>query len=511
MAPGMKTSHVDFQSWANTLQASAAPVLYPTSDEELQAIVAHCREQPDVFVRPLGNSHSLSPCVRGSHSGAIMLSMEKYRHASLADCLIDQEEATATAVADMRLYEINRRALEHGLMLKTLPGIGDFSIAGFVSTSTHGSFFDSGLFSNCVLALRVVFADGLIEWVDKHDAVFRYLLGGMGLFGIITHVKIQLRDASGFSSQLTPFHIPVKHLSALCERILRPAFNDKNSGLTLVYDMSGRGFLAQLNTQTSAQKPPAAGHMVSDSFRLLGPKREAMFSHITRLMRGAFWQKSLRHVFAFFTVSVLQQMSTKARQHGGFWATTNTFTEVSRCMFLGYFVPMRDASDIKPLLALIDDTMRACGLYTELPLEIRFVKACDSQVLSPIPPYEAPGAGTFNNMYMAVDIPVFCGGLDLAAMDRPDTPRSAHTQRVLNLFMQIERAIKAQYPQARPHWAKLNSLQTDGNRYWAWDSATLRAMVPAQSRAAFAQMLQHHDPHGCFRGEPLPAFLEAFV
>lgn len=93
-------------------------------------------------------------------------------------------------------------------------------MAGFVSICTHGSFFACGLFTNTVERIRIVFANGSIEWIDASSPAFKYVLGSMGLFGIITHVKIQLRKVGGIHADVTPFCIALPQLADLCDKII---------------------------------------------------------------------------------------------------------------------------------------------------------------------------------------------------------------------------------------------------------------------------------------------------
>lgn len=512
-SPAHMQQSTRFLSWANTLQVQDAAIVYPRSDAELQSLVEYASNQKGVYLRPLGNSHSLAPCVRDTNAPrAILVSLQHYQHSDMPVLHVDRLTATATVMAEVRLYDINRMALQQGLMLTTLSGIGDFTVAGFISNCTHGSFYRNGLFTRCVEAVRVVRPDGKIEWIEKSNPMFRFLLGGMGYFGFITHVKIRLQPAASLGAGVIPFNAPVKALASWLDRHLLPVFQQhQNTGITLVYDASGAGFLATLTPEATGNGSVQATAIGQNSFRLWGSRRQALFTFMARNMRSARLQKLLRKAFGNFSVFFLKYMTYKAQMQGGFWATTGFLSDVSRCLFLGYFVPVSSFADVQALVALMNDVMKKTGIYTELPLEIRFVQACDSQHLSPVPVYEPRNDDPFNNLYVAIDIPVNCGGLNLESLDTKGVVRDAHTTRMLDLYWRLEQAIKKAFPAARPHWSKFHSLQTDGKSYWAWDREIIQSMIPEATRASFHAMMQRVDPHSVFRNETEQSFLQAFI
>jgi hypothetical protein len=204
-------------------------------------------------------------------------------------------------------------------------------------------------------------------------------------------------------------------------------------------------------------------------------------------------------------------MTYKAQTQGGYWATTGFFSDASRCLFLGYFIPVSSFADVQVTIALLHQVMASALIHTELPFEIRFVKACESQHFSPIPAYEPVSDDPFNNLYVAIDIPVNCGGLHLDALDRPGQHRDRHTTRMLDLYWRMEQALKAEFPIATPHWSKFHSVQCDGEHYRAWDHDTVQAQIPAEKRRHFTAMLREHDPRGVFRNEDEQGYLKAFM
>lgn len=95
------------------------------------------------------------------------------------------------------------------------------SVAGAISTATHGSNGLGGSISSAVVALRMVFANGSAVDVDgKREDLLLATSASMGAFGVITQVTFQcipfykLRDASAESRKVDDFmpgHINYLH------------------------------------------------------------------------------------------------------------------------------------------------------------------------------------------------------------------------------------------------------------------------------------------------------------
>ena len=63
----------------------------------------------------------------------------------------------------MTVRALNQALLEHGLALSNVGSIDAQSIAGAISTATHGSSIQHGVMSTQVVGLRMVCADGSVR------------------------------------------------------------------------------------------------------------------------------------------------------------------------------------------------------------------------------------------------------------------------------------------------------------------------------------------------------------
>ncbi|WP_218022922.1 FAD-binding protein, partial [Calidithermus terrae] len=117
----------EWSNWSGGVRFSPAERQMPSSEDELRALVARAPS-----VRVVGAGHSFTPLVPTEH---LLLSLDR-----LTGLLAhDPQRHTATVWGGTRLYELGPMLQEVG---QALPNMGDIdrqSIAGAVSTATHGS------------------------------------------------------------------------------------------------------------------------------------------------------------------------------------------------------------------------------------------------------------------------------------------------------------------------------------------------------------------------------------
>jgi len=80
--------------------------------------------------------------------------------------------------------------------LSACPGSFDITIGGAVSNNVHGKdSYKNGNFGNQILEFKLLLASGKIIVVNsiKNNSLFKAVVGGMGLIGIIVEIKIQLK------------------------------------------------------------------------------------------------------------------------------------------------------------------------------------------------------------------------------------------------------------------------------------------------------------------------------
>jgi D-arabinono-1,4-lactone oxidase len=106
---------------------------------------------------------------------------------------VDTATGIITAEAGIRLYQVSEALEKHGLAIPNLGSIEEQSLAGVVSTGTHGSSLWHGLISERIVALTIVLADGTArECSPESDPdLFRAALLSLGALGVVARISFQ--------------------------------------------------------------------------------------------------------------------------------------------------------------------------------------------------------------------------------------------------------------------------------------------------------------------------------
>jgi FAD-linked oxidoreductase len=178
-------SAVRWRNWAGDQRCRPLALERPSSLEELSGAVARAT-QAGLGVRAVGSGHSFSDIACGD---GLMLSLE--RMAGLID--IDRSSGLVRVQAGITIGELSRRLIPHGLALENLGDIDVQSVAGAISTATHGTGARLGNISSQVQELKLVLADGsTLECSPQQDAeAFLAARVGLGACGVIAEVTLR--------------------------------------------------------------------------------------------------------------------------------------------------------------------------------------------------------------------------------------------------------------------------------------------------------------------------------
>jgi FAD-linked oxidoreductase len=178
-----------WSNWSGSVTASPAAISYPASLNEIVAIVRDCRER-GCGLRVVGAGHSFTAL---AWTDGVLISLDRYTGLEH----VDQESAQATVRAGTQIKALGELLFAHGLGQANLGDIDVQSIAGAISTGTHGSGATLGSISTQVVGLTLVTADGeLLECSETHNRdIFKAAQVSLGALGIITSVTLQLLPA----------------------------------------------------------------------------------------------------------------------------------------------------------------------------------------------------------------------------------------------------------------------------------------------------------------------------
>ncbi len=182
-----------WSNWARNVRCAAAAIERPASEEAVARAVrqaARARER----LRPIGAGHSSSPLAAGDR----LISLERCRRV----LALDARARTVTVEGGIRLCELNEALSGAGLALANVPAICEPTIAGAISTATHGTGLRHGGLAEHVRALRLVAGDGSIVEIGERDGdLLAAARVGLGALGVITAVTLDCVQA--FDVRLT--------------------------------------------------------------------------------------------------------------------------------------------------------------------------------------------------------------------------------------------------------------------------------------------------------------------
>jgi FAD-linked oxidoreductase len=174
-----------WRNWAGDERCTPAAVEHPGSVEEISHAVARAATDGRK-VRVAGSGHSFSDivCTDGT-----MLVLD--RLTGVLD--VDRSAGLVRVQAGITIRELSRKLIAHGLALENLGDIDIQTIAGAISTATHGTGAGLRNLSSQVSELTLVLADGsTLACSQESDAeVFRAARVSLGALGVIAEVTLR--------------------------------------------------------------------------------------------------------------------------------------------------------------------------------------------------------------------------------------------------------------------------------------------------------------------------------
>ncbi|WP_189058402.1 D-arabinono-1,4-lactone oxidase [Longimycelium tulufanense] len=187
-----------WRNWAGTVTATPAGFARP---RDLEGIVDAVRAagRTGATVRPLGSGHSFSPA---AVADGIALDLRSYTG------VVHATGEEVTVRAGTRLRELNAELDRLGLAMPNLGDIDAQTVAGAISTGTHGTGARLGGLATQVTALELVLADGSVVRcsADELPDLLRAASVGLGALGVISTVT--LRCVPAFTLQADEHPMP---------------------------------------------------------------------------------------------------------------------------------------------------------------------------------------------------------------------------------------------------------------------------------------------------------------
>lgn len=415
-----------WKNWAGNQTAAPNQWLSPDSEDEVGAVVSDAVRRGRK-VKVVGSGHSFTATAVADD---VLVDLSRLKQ-------VDQVDAARGVVrvgAGVSIADLNIALETQGWALANLGDIAYQSIAGAISTSTHGTGAGLTGLADQVAALTLIDGRGCRRRLDESDGeAFRAAQVSVGSLGVITSVEMRVVPAFVLQAVEAPMRLD-RVLGSLDDLV------SGNDHFEFYWIPHTRWTLTKRNNRSEAPAEP-----------LSAVKK--------------WWQKSFLENTAFGALcrmgrsfpSAIPRLATALPSSG-----TVTFSDASHRVFASQrrvrFVEMEYAiprAACAEALNRIVDMVERRGHRVSFPVEVRFT-APDRPLLS-----TAHGR---DSAYIAVHM-------------YKGTPFEAY-------FRDVE-AVMADYA-GRPHWGKMHYL----------DGARLSDLYPGWS--TFLGVRQEFDPDGVF-------------
>lgn len=181
----LETSDVEWRNWAGDEGCRPRAIVHPGSIEEIAAAVGRAaREGLRVRVAGAGHSFSDIACTDG-----LLIVLDRFGR--VLD--VDRESRLVRVQGGITIAQLNTRLAEHGLALENLGDIDVQSIAGAISTATHGTGARLRNIPSQVVELTLVLADGstLVCSLERDPGLLRAARVGLGALGVVAEVTLR--------------------------------------------------------------------------------------------------------------------------------------------------------------------------------------------------------------------------------------------------------------------------------------------------------------------------------
>src|SRR5699024_1164464 len=345
--------------------------------------------------------HSFTPLVA---TGDILVSLEHFQGIDS----IDRENDYVTVWGGSNLKVLGEQLWEQGYAMENLGDINKQSIAGAISTGTHGTGIEFGNLSSQVVGLTIVQANGNCLEINErdHPELLQAAQVSLGMFGVI--IKITLKV-------LPKYNLVAKNYRLSLETCLEQLIQLRESYRNFEFYWFPYTDIVQVK---AFDIDDGNGQMIR--------KQQTMFKKIV-IENGLFWlmsevsrnvTRTSKPISAISAIGV--PIGSKTKPSHEIYATPRhvKFQEME------YAVPIER---LPKILRTIDDVIRREKYAVHFPLECRFVKGDDIWLS---PSYKRDSAYIAVHMYKGMEFSPY--------------------------FLALEEIFKQN--EGRPHWGKMHTL-----------------------------------------------------
>ena len=200
------------QNWSKNVEFNDKSYLQPTSLVELQELI---RTNPKVRAR--GTAHCFNEIANTSSVAVNLAKMPRVIDVS-------SESSSVKVSAGLTYGELAPELHNQGWALNNLASLPHISIAGSISTGTHGSGIQNQNLPNQVLSFDMVTAEGELRHINRTNPAFSALVVGLGLGGIVYQYELRIEPTFEVRQVIYP-EIPLDVLQRNFDQIMGTAYS----------------------------------------------------------------------------------------------------------------------------------------------------------------------------------------------------------------------------------------------------------------------------------------------
>jgi FAD/FMN-containing dehydrogenase len=167
-------------NWAGNYAFAAKRLHRPTSISKLQRLVASSQK-----IRAIGTRHSFNGVADTTGDLVDLSGLD-------TEIVIDRERMVVSIGAGASYAALGSRLHREGFALHNLASLLHISLAGAISTATHGSGDRNQTLSSAVAGVELVLSDGSLRHVVRGHPDFPGVVVGLGAFGVISRLTLDI-------------------------------------------------------------------------------------------------------------------------------------------------------------------------------------------------------------------------------------------------------------------------------------------------------------------------------
>ncbi|HZP13862.1 MAG TPA: D-arabinono-1,4-lactone oxidase [Nevskiaceae bacterium] len=419
-APAASGGRLPWQNWSGYQSCLPAGRLAPKNVDELADLL----KKATAPIRPVGAGHSFTPLVP---TDGTILSLRNFDGMNG----YDNTTLTATFGAGTKLGSIGEPLNAIGQALQNMPDIDEQSLAGAISTGTHGTGQKLGAIHSSIVSMKLVTPKGEVLTLsrDSNPQIFDAARVSLGSLGVITEVTLQNVKAHNLKRRVT-----LAPMDELIEKF------DENAAANHSYEMyyvpyCDKGVAIAINPTDDPVHPRAAEQ---DNDAVMQMKQLRDFTSWAPAFRRWLMNKSTEDYQPQEAVDV--------------WYRIFPSNRAVRFNEMEYHLPREQ---LMPTLKKVRETLESKHHEIFFPIEIRTVRGDDAW-LSPFYGHEVSGSIAVHHYHLEDPLPYFA---DIEPLYQPIG--------------------------GRPHWGKMNTLDATvfAQRYPKWkDFLEVRASLDPEGK-----------------------------